>query len=338
VDQKYDITLKHALTMTAGLDWDERTYPHGDSRNNNTAMNNSIDWIAYIMNRKMAKTPGEKFNYTSGLSILLGGIIKNASGLYADYFAEKYLFEPLGITDYKWYRNWDNTIHTGGGLQLKPRDMAKIGYMMLKGGEWKGKQIVSHNWVNESTQKHIKSRGYEYGYQWWRGKTIKKNRILEAFWAAGAGGQFIFVLPKLDLVVVFTAKHRNNPGGSKRAFNMLTNYILPAVLANLPSRKTIKLSNMALGKHIGIYKFKGEQETIIVTIFREGDRLYARRDNEEGTVELYPETNTQFFGTSKDIGDFFINFIKGNEKDVNHFELNFARQFTFVNAPFDKIK
>ena len=76
IEQKYEITIKHALTMTAGLDWDERSYKYGDSRNDNTAMNNSIDWIKYILNKNMAHTLGERFNYTSGLSVLLGATIK----------------------------------------------------------------------------------------------------------------------------------------------------------------------------------------------------------------------------------------------------------------------
>ncbi|MBC8179552.1 serine hydrolase [candidate division KSB1 bacterium] len=339
IDQKYEITLKHALTMTAGLDWDERTYPYTDSRNNNKDMNQSTDWIEYFLNRKVIGIPGARFNYTSGLTILLGEIIRDASGQFADVFAEKYLFHPLGISDYKWYRNSVyGTIHTGGGLYLRSRDLAKIGYMMLKGGKWKGKQIVSRNWVNESTKEHIKAGWSNYGYQWWCGKTIKRYRILEAFWAAGKGGQYIFVLPEPDLVVVFTAKHKENPGASKRAFNMLTNYILPAVLAPLPRRKAIKVSHMILDTYPGIYKFKEKDKTITITIFREGDSLFARRDNEEEKVELFPETNTHFFGTSKDIGGFFIDFKKDDKGDISHFVLQFARQFNFVKVPFDKIK
>ena len=338
IDQKYEINIRHALTMTAGLDWDERTYPHGDSRNNNTAMNNSIDWIKYILNKNMAQTPGERFNYTSGLSILLGEIIKNTSGLYADGFAERYLFKPLGIAYYEWYKNWDNTIHTGGGLKLKPRDMAKIGHMMLKGGIWHGKRIVSHNWVNESTKARIEARGYEYGYQWWCGKTIKNNRIIEAFWAWGHGGQFIFVLPTLDLVVVFTAKHRDNPGSSGRAFNMLSEYIIPAVLPPLPPPKTIKLAKKVIDTCVGTYRYTQEKEPITVIIFREGDRLYAKRNDDEERAELFLEAENQFFGTSKDIGDFRINFVTDDNGEVNHFNLQFARQFVFLSAPFAKIK
>ena len=133
--------------------------------------------------------------------------------------------------------------------------------MMLKGGKWRGKQIVSRSWVRESTQPHIKAGGYEYGYQWWRGKTIANNQIIDAFWAWGHGGQFIFVLPELDLVVVFTAKHRDNPGYSERAFNMLTNYIIPAVIPSGPPRNIVKVAPEVLETYVGTYSFKHDRET-----------------------------------------------------------------------------
>jgi len=339
IDRKYDITIRHALIMAGGLDWDERTYPYTDLRNDNKAMKNSSEWIEYILNKNNIETQGERFNYTSGLSILLGEIIKQSSGLFADAFADKYLFKPLGISFYHWYRNsLHGTIHTGGGLYLRPRDMAKIGYMMLNGGKWKDKQIISKSWIKESTQKHISSNGFNYGYQWWRGKAIRKNRIVEAFWAAGAGGQFIFVLPELDLVVVFTAKRRNNPEASNRAFRMLDDYILPAVLENYPDQRTIKVSNEILDNYTGEYKYIEGQETVIVKVFRKGDKLYVKSDSDKETAELFPQTNTRFFGTSKEIGDLFINFIEDDKSIANQFILNFSRGFAFITIPFDKIK
>jgi CubicO group peptidase (beta-lactamase class C family) len=339
IDQKYEITIEHALTMTAGLNWDESSYPRSDSRNDNTAMNRSANWIDYILNKKVVDTPGKKFNYTSGLTILLGEIIRGSSGLHADGFAEKHLFEPLGISDYKWYKNSVyGTIHTGGGLSLRPRDLVKIGCMVLKGGKWNGRQIVSINWINESTQAHINAEGHDYGYQWWRGKTVKKNQIYEAFWAAGAGGQYMFLLPELDLIAVFTSKHKDNPGGGRRVFSMLTNYILPAVTAPIAPRKNIKLNKMDLDVFLGTYQLKENDETITVTIFREGDRLFARRENEKEKVELFPETNALFFGSTEDIGDFLINFEKDDKGEISRFLLQFDRRLIFVEAPFTKIK
>jgi len=143
IDQKYDITLKHILTMTAGLDWDEIANPHPHPKNPNTGMYKTDHPIEYILDKRKVAPPGERWNYNSGLTVLLGGIIKNTSGRYADKFAEKYLFGPLGITDYDWYKHPDGTVFTNGDLLLRPRDMAKIGYMMLRKGKWKGKEIVS---------------------------------------------------------------------------------------------------------------------------------------------------------------------------------------------------
>jgi CubicO group peptidase (beta-lactamase class C family) len=98
VDQKYDITLEQVLTMSAGIDWDERSKPLTNSRNDIVALVfYSDDWIRYVLNKELVELPGERFNYSGGLNILLGGIIKESSGLYADKFAERYLFGPLNI-------------------------------------------------------------------------------------------------------------------------------------------------------------------------------------------------------------------------------------------------
>ena len=329
------ITLEHLLMMAPGLQCQD-SYRYG--WRGLSEMRQSTDWIQFMLDLPMAEAPGAQFEYCNGASFLLSAIIQKATGIQTLQFAEQHLFGPLGITDLQWPANPQGITIGWGQMWLKPRDMAKIGYIMLKGGSWQGKPIVSHNWINESTQAHIKAGGYEYGYQWWRGKTIKNNQIIEAFWAWGHGGQFIFVLPVLDAVVVFTAKHRDNPGYSERAFNMLTHYILPAVLPPSPPRKSIQVDKKILDTYLGKYAFKQNKETIIVNIFREGARLYGKRGEEQGKAELFPETENQFFGTSKDIGDFWINFFKNDKGEVNHFVLHFARQFALLNVIFDKIK
>jgi CubicO group peptidase (beta-lactamase class C family) len=209
IDQKYDITLRHVLTMTAGLDWDEITNPHPHPKNPNTGMYRTDHPVKYILDKRKIASSGKRWNYNSGLTVLLGGIIRNTSGLYADEFAEKYLFGPLGIKDYHWYKHPDGTVFTNGDLLLRPRDMAKIGYMMLRKGKWKGKQIVSREWVDESTKVHVAHGvpfGRKYGYQWHRGEAVINNQVFETYFASGTGGQYIFVFPRLDLVVVFTSK------------------------------------------------------------------------------------------------------------------------------------
>jgi CubicO group peptidase (beta-lactamase class C family) len=332
---KRSITLEHLLMMAPGLQCQD-SYRY--SWRGLSEMRQSADWIQFMLDLPMAEAPGTRFEYCNGASFLLSAIIQKVTGIKSLQFAEEHLFNHLGITEVKWPANPQGITIGWGEMRLKPRDMAKIGYMILKGGSWQGKQIVSRNWINESTQSHINAGGYEYGYQWWRGKTIKNNQIIEAIWAWGHGGQFIFVLPTLDLVVVFTAKHRDNPGYSERAFNMLTNHILPAVMPPLPPRETIKVDKKILETYVGKYRFKQNKETIIVNIFQEGDRFYGRSDDDEEKAELLPETENQFFGTSKNIGDFRINFVMDDKGEVNHFILHFARQFAFLSVTFDKIK
>ncbi len=182
--------------------------------------------MRYVLNKKQIAQPGSRWRYNSGLTVLLDGILKNTAGLYADKFAEQYLFKPLGIANYQWNKHPDGTIYTNGDLFLKPRDMAKIGYIMLNQGKWENKQIVSNAWIKESTREHVDTfKGYGYGYQWRCGKTLICDQEIEAFWASGTGGQKIYVFPKLDLVVVFTSKIFDNNSGHDRNESLLANFI-----------------------------------------------------------------------------------------------------------------
>jgi hypothetical protein len=215
--------------------------------------------------------------------------------------------------------------------------MAKIGYMMLKTGSWKGKQIVSQKWARESTKAQVSTGRYGYGYQWWRGKTIANNQIIDSYWAWGLGGQFIFVFPAMDLVVIFNGKVWKNPGNSKRTFDMLTQYIIPAVMPPEPPREIAEVDAKVLKTYVGTYKFEHNGETETVNIFIKGNRLYGRGDDEE-QVELFPVSNSQFFGTSKDIGSFNLKFVKNKKGDIIQFIVNFAPQFASMNIPFEKTK
>src|SRR6266576_2348456 len=144
---KTRLRLKDFLTMSAGLSWDEWTYPYADPRNDALKTLLSPDPIRYILERPIVAAPGTKFAYNTGISIVLGEIVYKVSGLRADKFAERYLFEPLGISDYYWAKVPDDIVETGGGLFLRPRDMAKLGYLFLNGGHWQGKQIIREDWI-----------------------------------------------------------------------------------------------------------------------------------------------------------------------------------------------
>ena len=237
----------------------------------------------------------------------------------------------------RWPANPQGITIGWGEMRLKPRDMAKIGYMMLKGGHWKGKQIVSRSWVNESTQRHIKAGWHGYGYQWWRGNTILNNQIIDVFWAWGHGGQFIFVLPALDLVAVSTAKHYENPGYSERTFNMMNQYILPALTSTSPPQPKRKPDVKTLETYVGTYEFEHDGQTETVNISLEKNKLYGSGDDEE-IVELHPAGKDKFFGTSKDIGGFKLQFVKSQKGNDVNMIVHMAPQFGLMRVPFDKTR
>jgi len=223
------ITLEHALTMSAGLEWDEGTYSYFDPRNDHSIMWASADPVRYVLSRPMAAEPGSVFVYNSGLSITLADIAGKVSGLPADEFALRYLFTPLGIQDFVWEKHANGTVQAGGGLYLRPRDMAKFGQLYLNGGTWKGIRVISNEWVAESTKKRIwaDDRVRHYGFQWWIEEHLWQGNVVTSFAARGWGGQRIYVFPDLQLVVVFTGGNHYTLANPEHA--MLAQYILPAV-------------------------------------------------------------------------------------------------------------
>ena len=235
--EKDAICLKDLLSMTAGLSWDEWTYPYTDPRNDTAMMASKADFFRYVLERPVATTPGAKFVYNSGVSLMLGEIIYKASGLRADKFAERHLFSPLGITNYSWGKAPNGVVNTLGGLALRPRDMAKIGQLYLNGGRWEEKQIVSEKWVKESTKQQIGASQLPtwfladgYGYQWWLGSFHVRGQTIGSYSARGRGGQFIIVFPALQMVAVFTGWNDNEL--LKQPLDMLQRYILPAAIRN----------------------------------------------------------------------------------------------------------
>jgi CubicO group peptidase (beta-lactamase class C family) len=227
-EEKAEITLEHLLTMSAGFEWDEG-YPYEDPRNDLRRMNNRLNYMAYLLSKPVIIEPGRVFVYNSGLPIALGVIIERVSSLYADEFAEKYLFAPLGIERHHWFRWPDRHPHTGGGLYLTPRALLKIGQLVLNDGEWAGEQVVSSAWIARSTKALQTGRGgVEYGYLWWRGRFSHRSKQTPSIEARGAGGQRLIILPDLDMVIVFTrSNYEQMP--RLRSDDIVKSYILPAI-------------------------------------------------------------------------------------------------------------
>jgi hypothetical protein len=203
-DRKRRITLRNLLTMTAGFDWNE-DLPYSDPKNSGSAMEASTDWVKFVIDRPMAHEPGTVFAYNSGVSELFSYIFKKATGQNIDDYAGKNVFKPLGIQHYHWKRTKMGLADTEGGLYLNPHDLARVGYLFLKGGMWDGKQILSADWIKESVSPSVAdARGFKYGFQWWLIPHGNSNQSLA--WAClGFGGQFLLVVPEYDLVAVFNA-------------------------------------------------------------------------------------------------------------------------------------
>lgn len=210
VKQKYDRTIWHLLTMSAAVDWNEEL-PYTDPENSNTAMNASPSWVGYVLDRPLAGTPGLVSSYTSGFSILLGEILHRVAGKYVDEVGQEGLFESVGVSDFVWSRHADGTRHTGGGLWLTARDLAKFGQLVLDRGTWRGEQVVPASWVADSVKRQLPLSGAQdnddigYGYQWWLMPFERLGKPVPCVAGLGYGGQFLGVFPSLDLVVVLNA-------------------------------------------------------------------------------------------------------------------------------------
>lgn len=192
------ITLKHLLTMTAGL-----KPVQVDDRSLMSRFYFAPDRVRFTLGLPLRDTPGEIFAYSNAVSDLLSKIVIKKTGMNLSQFADQTLFGPLGIKTRLWKMDAQghNTGH--GGLYLSTRDMAKIGFLYLNSGYWDGKRIISRQWIEASTRGQVEvDQNYSYGYQWW----VRPVSGCPSYRAWGRNGQFIVVVPALDLVVAVTSE------------------------------------------------------------------------------------------------------------------------------------
>jgi CubicO group peptidase (beta-lactamase class C family) len=224
------ITFRHLLTMSSGLKWDE-SIPYSDPANSERRLIASADPVRYVFEQPVIATPGSVYNYNGGNTTLLAAMLTKATGRRLDDYAREKLFGPLGITDFEWVSMPANgEIAAASGLRLRPRDSAKLGQILLTDGQWNGKQVLPKGWAADSVKASINGEGiFFYGYQWWLGRTFMRGR--ELIWSAGVGygGQRLYVLPALDLVVMINAGHYGGPLQGTIPFGIFTRLVLPAV-------------------------------------------------------------------------------------------------------------
>jgi CubicO group peptidase (beta-lactamase class C family) len=203
------ITLEDALQMRAGFDWDEFAYPYSAPQNPYRQMRNSDDMFESALDHRVVAEPGSRFNYNTGVSTLLSRVIQRSTGMNARDWAATRLFGPLDIGVFGWERGPGNVHHTGTGIELRPRDMAKIGWLFAQGGVWQGQRILSSEWIERCWQPNDTQPGSprRYGYHWWLMATSDPGGE-ETFipFAEGYGGQFIVIAPFMDMVIVSTAE------------------------------------------------------------------------------------------------------------------------------------
>lgn len=228
---KKEMTLKDLLTMRSGTDYHER----GEGSPHFILNSLARGWDDFYLNRKMVRKPGTYFQYDSGAVILLSSMLKNRTGKHADEFAREHLFDPLHIKNEFWYKNMDGHPHTGGGLYLRPRDMAKLGLLYLQNGRWLGKQIIPEEWIKESFKKHVvfnkpRNNVIGYGYLWWIMKPDPFGTKKEYIYAAmGFRAQFIFIIPEHKMVIVVTGNTKSRYDQNKPV-RFIYSHILPAII------------------------------------------------------------------------------------------------------------
>jgi len=257
-DDKKAITLKNLLTMASGLKTEDSYLYRWKGL---IQMVQQKDWVQYVLDRPMAEKPGTRFEYSNCVTFLLSAIIQKATNRKASDFLQQYLFGPLGITDVKWAATPDGINVGYGRMWLTPHDMAKIGWLYLNKGHWDDQQIISENWIEDSTRKHINATTYDgYGYQWW----ISPDKFYAAI---GYRGQLIYVVPKKNMVIVFTSDLEGNDFFIPE--NLLNKYIIPAAVSDNPlpenSKQTARLNSLINeGAESQPFVWKTEEEGVAI--------------------------------------------------------------------------
>lgn len=210
-----EITIRHLLTHTSGIDMSD-TADWYDWRS-------SANWVQYILDRSVTSRPGTVFNYSTGNTHLLSAILQQASGMTLEEFGKRYLFDPMEMNSASVSADAQGISDGGNGVSMNIYDMAKFGMLYLNGGEWQGSQLVSQDWVTQSTTVQFErdSGSADYGYQWWV-RTFGDHDY-PAYFAQGYAGQYIFVVPDLQLVIAMTSNYEGATSIYWRMVNQIVN-------------------------------------------------------------------------------------------------------------------
>jgi CubicO group peptidase (beta-lactamase class C family) len=224
-ENKKMLTVQDLLTMRSGFECinvpTELTLQQ---------MMQSANWVQFTLDLPMAEKPGTRFNYCSSNVHLLSGIVSQTTGMNALDFARKCLFGPLGVNDVSWPVDSQGNTYGWGNLSLTPRDLAKLGYLYLRGGEWDDQQVLDSEYAKAAIASHgsvpvdMEGTDWSYGYLWWVKDTFSAAR--------GRGGQYLYLVPDKDIVIVVTAAESKDFAAF--AENLLLSFIVPAAESETP--------------------------------------------------------------------------------------------------------
>ena len=202
---KKEITIRHLLTHTSGIKSTEDDW---------YTWRASSNWIDYVLNSNMEYKPGTTFDYSTGNTHLLSAIIQSRVRKTLYEYGKENLFDLIGMESIRCQEDDQGISDGGNGFTLTARDMARFGLLYVNNGEWEGRKIISEDWIEESTSTQFErsSGTADYGYQWWT-RTFGKNKY-NSYFAQGHGGQFIFIIPDLDMVITFTSNYYDNSHSS----------------------------------------------------------------------------------------------------------------------------
>ncbi len=223
--QNRNITIDQLLSMATGLDWNELEFDYHDERNSANQCGKASDPFECVLSRVKTNSSTPVFAYNSMNHLMMNKILRKSTSMRNEKELKQRLLDPLKI----------DKVNTGnedfgviGDISITPRDMVKFGLLYLNDGVWNGNQIIPSNWVKESTTSKIQINNDEgYGYFWWTKKFNSHGSAIDTYYAWGYGGQYIFVVPSLKLVVVLTGSNWIMDE-KKYAFEMMEKFVLQA--------------------------------------------------------------------------------------------------------------
>ncbi len=229
---KNQITLEQLLTMSSGLGCDDWNDPQACS----WGMVQSEDWLDFVLSKPLAREPGSHFAYCGACLLPLSVILEKTSGMSIPEFAQKNLFDPLGIYSAQWVEApsaGTTVVPVSFGLSMSPVDLAKIGQLVLNRGKWEGRPIVSQDWMKQSTTCRVlreqTNKKYDDGYLWWETEVALKGQKVKTILGWGVGGNYLFIVPDQDLVCVISAGNYNDSKAAQGSWKLFQDYILPSI-------------------------------------------------------------------------------------------------------------